>query len=211
MVLDSITDFYQWDIVWSYYNNKGMDSLANSVLNGASYSGEYVNMDFIHDIYSQITHPQDTILHIDSVDIGNLYALASLDSLYASSAARALLFVLEDTLFLPGTPLVPAGNEINKPNMDNTKLAKVGFEVYPNPNNGLVNIRINQEHYKQSNTYTATLLDLSGKTLATTDFSKDQFIWDLNSAGSPNYKGLFFVQIASDKKVLGTIKLILIY
>jgi hypothetical protein len=211
IVLDSITDFYQWDVIWSYYNNKGMDSLANSILNGVSFAGEYVHMDFIHDIYSQITRPQDTILHVDSADMANLYALASLDSLYASSAARALLFVLEDTLFIPGTPTVPAGKEINKPEMENTLLAKVGFEAYPNPNNGLVNLRIKPEYFDRRNTYTAKLLDLSGKTVATTDFSSNHIIWDLNSTVSQSHKGLYFVQITSDQEELGTVKLILIY
>jgi hypothetical protein len=38
MILDSISDIYQWDVLWSYYNTRGMNSLSNAVLNGASFT-----------------------------------------------------------------------------------------------------------------------------------------------------------------------------
>jgi hypothetical protein len=173
--------------------------------------GEYLHMDFIHDIYSQITHPQDTVLLIDSFDLADLYALASLDSLYASSAARALLFILEDTLFLPGIPTVPAGKKVNKPELKNPPLAKAGFEVYPNPSSGVVNLSIRAEHFDKRNTYTATLMDPSGKAISTTSFNTRHNLWNLQNSIGQNQHGLYFVQITSDQEVLGTVKLIIIY
>jgi len=210
MMIDSTTEPFRWDMLWSYYVNHGMDSIAYGMLDTISFSDEYFQMDFILDVYEKLTHPQDTILTVDSNDIAQLYQLTMIDTLYASSAARALLFVLEDTLFIPGTPTIPAFQADLTTGFQDTIQAKIGFMAYPNPNKGTIFIDIAPEFHEVNANYSLSLVDPTGQILAVHRFRGKQSRWNIRGI-LPDHNGgnLYLLQLHSDKKSLGTRKIII--
>ncbi len=81
------------------------------------------------------------------------------------------------------------------------KINEVNLSVYPNPNNGLMNVKFSSPYAESFN---IEVFDLTGKTILTKNEKKDfgDFIAPINLQGYP--KGLYFVNVKGEKSYMVT-------
>ena len=173
-----------------------VDSVSTTTINGQNLKTLYVTYSKNNDTLQQ-PYPSTIIERIG--DIHYMFNWSPLSSSMACDANYTYgLRCYEDSVL--GFYSSGAADSCNYSNTGNNELTfSKAFEIFPNPTQGSVEIKVKEFSY-----YTISLFDLTGKQVKYYKVYGSKFKIDLSSVE----KGIYIIRLQTDKQIIGYKKLI---